>query len=76
MMANPAPNANTAMPPDIDFSNATRGKFFRPGTQISLPVYLEADVQAHLAQRAHARGVDMAQLVNELLKKEPRSRPG
>jgi hypothetical protein len=75
MMANPAPNANayanTAMPAEIDFSNnATRGKFFRPGTRISLPVYLEAEVQAYLAQRAQARGVDMAQLVNELLKKD------
>jgi hypothetical protein len=69
MMANPALKANTAMPPEIDFSNATRGKFFRPGVRISLPVYLEADVQAHLAQRTQARGVDMAQLVNELLKK-------
>jgi hypothetical protein len=75
MMANPALKANTPMPAEIDFSNATRGKFHRPGMRISLPVYLEADVQAHLAQRAHARGVDMAQLVNELLKKEPRSRP-
>ena len=70
MMANPAPNASTDMPAEIDFSNATRGKFFRPCTQISLPVYLEADVQAYLAQRAQARGVDMAQLVNELLKKD------
>ena len=60
----------TDMPPDIDFSNAPRGKFFRPGMRISLPVYLEADVQAYLAQRAQARGVDMAQLVNELLKKD------
>ena len=75
MMANPAPNANTDMPAEIDFSNATRGKFFRPGMRISLPVCLEADVQAHLAQRTQARRVDMAQLVNELLKKEPRSRP-
>ena len=69
-MQTPPPDDDTDMPAEIDFSNATRGKFFRPGTQISLPVYLEADVQAYLAQRAQARGVDMAQLVNELLKKD------
>ena len=58
------------MPDEIDFSTGTRGKFFRPGAHISLPVYLEADVQEYLAQRAQARGVEVGQLVNELLKKD------
>ena len=35
-----------------------------------LPVYLEAEVQAYLSARATAKGIDMAQLVNELLKKD------
>ena len=69
-MPTPTPAYDDDMPAEIDFSSATRGKFFRPGAHISLPVYLEADVQAYLAQRAQARGVDMAQLVNELLKKD------
>ncbi len=58
------------MPAEIDFSKGTRGKFFRPGTAINLPVYLEAEVQAYLSARATAKGIDMAQLVNELLKKD------
>ena len=35
-----------------------------------LPVYLEAEVQAYLADRAKARGIEVTQLVNELLKKD------
>ena len=33
-------------------------------------MYLEADVQDYLAERAKARGIEVAQLVNELLKKD------
>ena len=61
---------NDDMPAEIDFSKGTRGKFFKPGAQLNLPVYLEAEVQAYLADRAKARGIEVAQLVNELLKKD------
>jgi hypothetical protein len=52
------------MPAEIDFSKGTRGKFFKPGTRLNLPVYLEAEVQAYLADRTKARGIEVAQLVN------------
>lgn len=58
------------MPSEIDFSQSTRGKFFKHGAALLLPVYLEAQVQAYLADRAKARGIEVAQLVNELLKKD------
>jgi post-segregation antitoxin (ccd killing protein) len=58
------------MPTEIDFSKGTRAKFFRAGANLSLPVYLEADVQDYLAARAKARGIEVGQLVNELLKKD------
>jgi hypothetical protein len=58
------------MPDEIDFSKGTRGKFFKPGARLSLPVYLEAEVQDYLTERAKARGIEVAQLVNELLKKD------
>ena len=58
------------MPAEIDFSKGTRGKFFKAGARLNLPVYLEAEVQAYLADRAKARGIEVAQLVNELLKKD------
>ena len=57
------------MPAEIDFSQGTRGKFFTPGATLNLPVYLDAKVQAYLAARAQARGIEVEQLVNELLKK-------
>ena len=57
------------MPAEIDFSKGVRGKFFKPGARLNLPVYLDAAVQDYLAARAKARGIEVAQLVNELLKK-------
>jgi hypothetical protein len=58
------------IPAEIDFSEGTRGKFFRPGAAMNLPVYLDAKIHAYLAARARARGIDVEQLVNELLKKD------
>jgi hypothetical protein len=58
------------MPPEIDFSGGTRGKFYRPGARLNLPVYLDADVQAYLAAIAAKKGVPLSELANDLLKKE------
>jgi hypothetical protein len=69
MSAAPVPNDND-MPAEIDFSSGVRGKFYRPDVRISLPVYLEADVQAYLVALAARKGVPLSELTNELLKKE------
>ena len=53
-----------------DFSNGERGKFFRADATFKVPVYLEDEVQAYLAAKANAKGVELADLVNDLLKKE------
>lgn len=58
------------LPAEIDFSKGARGKFFQPTARLNLPVYLEAEVQTYLAACAKARGIEVAQLVNELLKKD------
>ena len=58
------------MPDEIDFSAGQRSKFFKPGAQINTPVYLDAEVQKYLSARAQAKGVDIEQLVNSLLKKD------
>ena len=63
-------NPHDDMPAEIDFGNGVRGKFFIPGTKLRLPVYLEAEVERYLAERASARGIEVGQLVNELLKKD------
>lgn len=32
---------------EYDFSKGERGKFYRPGTQLNLPVYLEQDLREY-----------------------------
>ena len=66
----PLSDPDAEMPAEIDFSKGQRGRFFRPGTKLNLPVYLEAPVQARLAALAEARGVELSTFINELLKKD------
>ena len=60
------------MKPEYDFKNAERGKFFRPGAVLRLPIYLEPEVQTYLAAKAQAKNIDLDDLVNDLLKQEIR----
>ena len=61
---------NEDMPAEIDFSMGTRGKFFRTGIRLNLPVYLDDEVQDRLTTLASAKGVDLSVLVNDLLRKD------
>jgi hypothetical protein len=58
------------MKPEYDFSKGERGKFYKPGAVFRLPVYLDQAVQSYLAARAESKGVELSDLVNDLLKKE------
>jgi hypothetical protein len=58
------------MKPEYDFSKGERGKFFRPGAEMHLPIYLDAEVQVYLAQRAAEKGVPLSEMVNALLRQE------
>jgi hypothetical protein len=69
-MANTNDSNGVDIPAEIDFSNGIRGKFFDPNERLDLPIYLDADVQAYLAERAKSRGIEVSELVNELLKKD------
>jgi hypothetical protein len=53
-----------------DFSKGERGKFYAPDAVFRLPVYLDEQVERYLAAKAEAKGVDLSDLVNELLKRE------
>lgn len=55
---------------EYDFSNAQRGKFFRKDAVLELPIYLDPDVRDYLAARAKDKGIEVNQLVNELLKRD------
>ena len=47
-----------------------RGKFYRPGAKLKIPVYLDEDVLTSLNERAASRGIEVSELVNEILKRE------
>jgi len=53
-----------------DFSKGVRGKFYRPDAVFGLPVYLDEKVEIYLAAKADAKGVELSDLVNDLLKRE------
>lgn len=58
------------MKQEYDFSKGERGKFFRENASLNLPVYLDDEVQRYLQERAKSKGVEVAQLVNEMLKQD------
>ena len=59
---------------EYDFSNGERGKFYKPDATLNLPVYLDDDVRSVLQRQARAKGVEVNELVNDLLKHEIRQR--
>jgi len=58
------------MKDEYDFSNAERGKFYRPGIELIPPVHLDPEVLSYLTARAEARGTSLSNLVNELSQKD------
>lgn len=58
------------MKEQYDFSQGVRGKFHQSGAVFHLPVYLDEQVQSYLAAKAEAKGIDLSDLVNDLLRRE------
>lgn len=67
--------AREAMRSEYDFSKGARGKFHRPGVKLLIPVYLEPEVQAFVADRATATGTGVNDLVNQMLRREIAEQP-
>jgi hypothetical protein len=63
-------NDDPDVPNNIDFSKGVRGKFYAPNMTINLPVYLEQEVQAFLVELATKKGVEMSDVLNELIKQD------
>ena len=55
---------------EYDFSRAVRGKFYRKGAKLKVPIYLDADLQRHLERFAAGKGKDVGEVVNLLLRKD------
>lgn len=58
------------MKTEYDFSIGERAKFFKANAELRLPIYLDADVQLYLTERAADKGVPLGEMVNRLLKRE------
>ncbi len=58
------------MKDEYDFSAGERGKFYHPDAELIAPVYLENDVLSYLSDRAEAKGVEVDDLVNDLLRRD------
>ena len=58
------------MKQEYDFSKGKRGKFFRENAKLDLPVYLDEDVQRYLQEQAKSKGMEVARLVNEMLRQD------
>jgi hypothetical protein len=55
---------------EYDFSNAERGKFYRRGAKMILPIYLDATLQKQLEPLARSQGKGIGEVVNEILKNQ------
>ena len=58
------------MKSEYDFSNAERGKFYRSNTKFNVPIYLDEDVLDYFTKRAEAKGVNLNEMINDLLKRD------
>jgi hypothetical protein len=58
------------MKPDYDFSKAERGKFYRKGARVRLPIYLDGQLQKHLERIAEKKGRDAGEVVSDLLNQD------
>lgn len=58
------------MKKEYDFSNAVRGKFYRPNAKMRIPIQLDAKVQAVLVQIARKKRKDPAAVVSLLVRRE------
>jgi cytidylate kinase len=57
------------MKPHYDFSKADRGKFYRKGARVRLPIYLDGQLQKRLERIAQKKGRDVGDVVSDLLVK-------
>jgi hypothetical protein len=65
------PHDDNDMPATIDFSEGVRGlHHIPPGAKVLMPVSLERSVWEYLSGKAKQRGVDLSELVTEVLRRD------
>lgn len=59
------------IPSEIDFGKGVRGlHHIPPGAKVLMPVSIEKDVWDYFSKRAEQQGVNLSQLVTEVLKRD------
>jgi len=61
------------MKKEYDFSKGERGKFYRPGVELNIPIYLDPDVAKVVRERARKKDGSMATVVSDWLRRDIRS---
>lgn len=55
---------------EYDFSKGVRGKFYRKGAELRLPIYLDVKLQKQIERLAEKNGKNVNELVNQLVQRE------
>ena len=58
------------MKKEYDFSKAQQGKFYRPITELEIPIYLNKEVKTFFIKRASDKKLEFNKVINTILKKE------
>ena len=58
------------MKKEYDFSKAEQGKFYRPTTDLEIPIYLNKEVKTYFIKRASEKNLDLEKVINTILEKE------
>ena len=62
---------DTDIPAEIDFSRGVRGlHHIPPGAKILMPASIEKSVWEYFSGKAEQRGVDLSELLTEVLKRD------
>ncbi len=68
---NNRPIDDNDMPGEIDFSKGVRGlHHIPPSAKVLMPVSIEKGVREYFSGKAEQRGVDLSELVTEVLKRD------
>ena len=58
------------MKKEYDFSKAQQGKYYRPITDLEIPIYLNKEVKTFFIKRASDKNLEFNKVINTILKKE------
>jgi hypothetical protein len=68
---NNQPSENSDMPAEIDFSKGVRGlHHIPPDAKVLMPASIERSVWEYFSVKAEQRGVDLSELLTEVLKRD------